>query len=262
MRTYLDLSVSQIIDQGHTIIEQTQIVTAVLVFIIIFVAIFTQTVTGFGLALVSMPLLVLFLPVQVAAPLVALVAGMAESLLLLKYREALNFQAVSLLIIASILGIPIGVYLLGWVDEAVVTAVLGIIVVAYALHALLGFNPPELAHRGWAALFGFTGGILGGAYNVSGPPVIIYGSCRRWPPAEFKSNLQGFFLIASITVIISHFLSGNFTSVVWYNFSIAVPAILLALLIGFRLDKYVDPQRFRKIVLMALVVLGIGLIVL
>lgn len=209
-----------------------------------------------------MPLLVLVLPIQVAAPLVALVGGLAELLLLLKYRAAFNLRAVSVLIVASIFGIPIGVYGLSWVDEGVVTAVLGIIVVAYALYALIGFNPPALAHRGWALAFGFVAGILGGAYNTSGPPVIIYGSCRRWPPAEFKSNLQGFFLVTSITVIFTHFLSGNVTAVVWYNFFIAVPAILLALGIGFRLDKYVDPHRFRKLVLVVLVVLGLVLIVL
>jgi uncharacterized membrane protein YfcA len=230
--------------------------------VIIFSAIFTQTVTGFGLALVSMPLLILILPIQVAAPLVALIGGLAETLLLLKYRAAFNFRAVSVLIVSSIIGIPVGVYVLGQVDEGIVTAVLGIILITYALYALFGFNPPELAHRIWAPIFGFLAGILGGAYNTSGPPVIVYGSCRRWPPAEFKSNLQGFFLVISIAVIVTHFLSGNITQIVWYNFFIALPATLLALFLGFRLDKYIDPLRFRKIVLIALIFLGIALVVL
>lgn len=66
-----------------------------LVFLIVFAAIFTQTVTGFGLALVSMPLLALVLPIQVAAPLVALFGLVAELLLLLRYRTALNVRAVA-----------------------------------------------------------------------------------------------------------------------------------------------------------------------
>ena len=250
------------LSRARIIIDPSQVLTAFLVFIIVFFAIFTQTVTGFGLGLVSMPLLLLILPIQIAAPLVALVGGLAETLLLLKYRAAFNFRAVALLIAASIFGIIIGVNLLGWVDEGLVTAVLGVIVIAYALYALIGFTPPALASRGWAVIFGFIAGILGGAYNTSGPPVIIYGSCRRWPPAEFKSNLQGFFLVISITVIFTHLLSGNFTPVVWYNFFIAIPAILSAMFVGFRLVKYIDPLRFRKIVLIALIILGIGLIVL
>ena len=209
-----------------------------------------------------MPLLVLILPIQVAAPLVALMGGVGETLLLLQYRAAFNFRAVVWLIGAALVGIPVGVYLLRWAATGVVTAVLGVIVIAYALYGLIGYNPPRLQGRGWALLFGFSGGVLGGAYNTSGPPIIIYGNCRRWPPPEFKSNLQGFFLVTSLTVIFTHVVSGNVTPVVWYNFAIAVPAILLALLLGAWLDKYIDPLRFRKIVLIALLVLGIGLLVL
>jgi uncharacterized membrane protein YfcA len=232
----------------------------ILVFLIVFAAIFTQTITGFGLALVSMPLLVLVMPVQVAAPLVALVGGVAELLLLIKHRAAFNIRAVAVLVAAMVLGIPVGVYLLGQVDEGVVTAVLGVIVVAYALYALFGFKLPALAHKGWAVGFGFVAGILGGAYNTSGPPVIIYGNCRGWEPAEFKGNLQGFFLVASVAVIVAHVIGGNLTAVVWTNFFVAIPAILMGLVVGSVLEKRINPARFRQIVLVALVGLGLSLI--
>ncbi len=232
-----------------------------LVFLIVFIAIFTQAVTGFGLALVSMPLLVLVLDIQVASPLVALIAGVAELLLLLHYRADLNIRAVLRLIVASLVGIPMGMLLLRQVEADVITAVLGIIIIAYAVYALFGLRLPQLAHRFWSYGFGFVAGVLGGAYNISGPPVIIYGNCRQWPPAEFKSNLQGFFVVSSYTIIASHALSGNFSPAVWQNFLIALPATLLALFVGFRVDKFLNPERFRQIVLVVLVVLGISLLV-
>ncbi|MBK7915672.1 MAG: sulfite exporter TauE/SafE family protein [Chloroflexi bacterium] len=232
----------------------------ILVFIIVFVAIFVQAVTGFGLALVSMPLLVLALDIQVASPLVALIGGVAELLLLLHYRADLNIRAVTRLVAASLLGIPVGVLLLRRVDVGVITAVLGLLILLYALYALSGLRLPRLAHQAWGYGFGFVAGVLGGAYNISGPPVIIYGNCRQWPPAEFKSNLQGFFVVSSYTVIAVHALSGNFTPAVWQNFLIALPAILLALFVGLRLDNHLNPERFRRIVLVVLVVLGASLL--
>jgi uncharacterized protein len=236
-----------------------------LIFIIIFIATLTQTVTGFGVALVSMPLLLLVLDIQVAAPLVALVAGVAEVLLLVYYRANLNGRAVARLIVASLVGIPLGVTLLQQVDAGVITAVLGFVVLIYALYNLIGaywgWRLPVLAHTGWAYAFGFVSGVLGGAYNISGPPVIIYGNCRRWSPAEFKSNLQGFFLVGSCAVIATHALRGNLTPIVWQNFLIALPAIFLALLVGFQMDKYVNPARFQRVVMVVLVVLGIRLLV-
>ncbi|MCZ7672280.1 MAG: hypothetical protein M5U34_36750 [Chloroflexi bacterium] len=64
----------------------------------------------------------------------------------------------------------------------------------------------------------------------------------------------------SLVVVVTHFFSGNITAVVWYNFFIAVPALLLALFAGFSLDTYIDAQRFRRIVLLFLVLLGFSLI--
>ncbi len=231
-----------------------------LTFLIVFIAIFTQTVTGFGLALVSMPLLVPLLGLQVATPLVAIVAVVAELLLLLRYRADLNLRAVSRLTAAALLGVPLGIVALRQVDEGIVTVLLGVIILGYALYALFGPPLPALSHPGWAYGFGFFSGILGGAYNAVGPPVIIYGNCRRWPPAEFKSNLQGFFLVNSIFILGGHILSGNFTAVVGQHALIAVPAILLAVLLGFRLDRHLNPERFRRIVLFVLLGLGASLL--
>ncbi len=231
-----------------------------LTFLIVFIAIFTQTVTGFGLALVSMPLLVGLLGIQTAAPLVAIVAGVAELLLLVRYRADLNLRAVSRLTAASLLGVPLGIVALRQADGDLITRLLGVLVLGYAAYALFGPTLPALNRPAWAYGFGFVSGILSGAYNTGGPPVIIYGNCRRWPPAEFKSNLQGFFLVNSSLVLIGHALSGNFTAVVGQQALIALPAILLAVLLGTRLDHYLDAERFRRIVLLVLLGLGASLL--
>jgi hypothetical protein len=113
-----------------------------LVFFIVFLAIFTQSLTGFGLALVSMPLLSAVLGVQTAAPLVAIFALIAELVLLIYYRGALNLRVVWQLAIASIVGVPIGVVLLGAISEEVVLVILGLVVGGYALYALLNLHLP------------------------------------------------------------------------------------------------------------------------
>jgi uncharacterized membrane protein YfcA len=228
--------------------------------LIVFLAIFTQAVSGFGLALVSMPLLVSVVGVQTATPLVALFGGLAELLLLAYYRQALNVKAIARLTLASLVGVPVGVFFLKRVDAEVFTAVLGAFLVGYAFYALFTPKLPQLSWSVWAYLFGFAGGVLGGAYNTSGPPVIVYGTCRRWSGAQFKGNLQGFFLLTSIMAFITHLVNGNFTAVVWQNFWLSLPGIGLGLFLGFKLDKYLNPERFRQVVLILLIVLGLRLI--
>lgn len=228
--------------------------------LIVFFAIFTQSATGFGLALVSMPLLVELVGIQTATPLVALIGATAELTLLLRYRHAFNLRSVARLSAASLVGVPLGVFFLGRFNGEAIIRLLGLLIVVYALYALLRPQLPALTHDRWAYSFGFVAGLLSGAYNTSGPPVVIYGSCRRWQPAEFKSNLQGFFLLNSAMTILSHGLGQHFTAVVWENYWLALPGIVVGLVAGVTLDKYLNPQRFGKVVLVLLLVLGGNLI--
>jgi uncharacterized protein len=225
--------------------------------IIVFLAIFTQSLTGFGSGLVSMAFLPDILGVRTAVPLVVLVTSTLEAILLVRYRSAFNFKAVWLLILASIFGIPVGVWALRDLNEEVLLTVLGAVMAGYALYALLNFKLPELKHPAWAILFGFCSGLLSGAYSVGGPPAIIYGSCRRWEPQEFKSNLQGLFLVNDALAIITHGISGNLTPTVWRIYLLALPVLALGILAGTGLDRYINPLIFRKMVLVLLVVMGI-----
>lgn len=232
-----------------------------IVTLIVFFAIFVQAASGFGLALISMPLLVGLVGIGTATPLVALIGITAEVFLLRRYWQALNFAAVKRLSLASVVGIPLGVYVLREGDGRFITTILGLIVAGYALYALFGPHLPELRQPAWAYGFGFLGGVLSGAYNTSGPPVIIYGTCRRWEPTTFKGNLQAYFLLNSLFTLSAHLISGNFTAVVWQNYLWAVPGVALGLVVGKWVDGRLNPTQFRKGVLVLLVLLGIRLIV-
>jgi len=235
--------------------------TPIAVFFILLAAIFTQTVIGFGSALIAMGVLSTLLGLKTAAPLFALVGIVLELSLLLYYRHAFNFRAVWQLILGLLAGIPVGLAALNLLPEKVTLLVLGLVLIGYAIYTLFNFHLPELRHPAWAFALGLISGVLGGAYNTAGPPVIVYGNCRRWPPGEFKANLQGFFLIGSLSVAVGHAISGNFTPAVWQNFWISIPAAMLGIMSGTRFDRFINPARFRKIVLWGLIILGVNLMI-
>ncbi len=232
----------------------------VLVIAVIFLALFTQSLSGFGLALVSMPLLVPLLGIQTAAPLVALIALFGEIILLVYYRADLNLGVVWRLALASVVGTPLGVLLLRSAPERLVLGALGFVVTGFALYALLNLRLPKLEHSFWGYVAGFLAGVLGGAYNTAGPPVILYGNCRRWPREAFKSNLQGFFTLNSIVILVSHFVAGGYTAEVWRVVPLALGAAVLGIIAGLRLDKRLNPETFRKVVLTLLLLVGIRLL--
>ena len=129
----------------------------------------------------------------------------------------------------------------------------------YALYALLNFKLPRLEHPAWAFLAGALAGIIGGAFNTVGPPVILYGDCRRWPRDTFKGNLQGFFAIASLWVAINHGFNGNLTPSVWHLFLFALLALGLGIWIGLKAEHRLSQNAFRKAVLLLLLILGLRL---
>ncbi len=227
---------------------------------ILFLSAFTQGLSGFGVALVAMALLPKIIGIKDAISLVALVAFIVDFSVLLRYWRSLQFKKVLPLIFASFVGVPLGIFLLRRADERLALAILGIVLVGYALYALSGLELPELKGRLWAYGTGFVGGLLGGAYNTPGPPIIMYASCKKWEPDVFKGNLQGFFLQNSIIVIIGHWLSGNFTADIWSLFWRGIPYLLVGIITGLAMDRWINPELFRKVVLVLLVVMGLRLI--
>lgn len=227
---------------------------------VVFAAVLVQSLAGFGSAMVAMALLVGPLGLPIASPLVALVAVTLEIAVLARHRQALNLGAVWRLMAGTLAAVPAGVLALRFVPEAALMALLGAVILVYAVYGLLGRRLPELRRPAWAYLAGALAGLLGGAYNVGGPPVILYGDCQRWPPAEFKSNLQSLFLVNDVLVLALHALAGNLTPVVWGRFWTALPALGLALAAGFALERRIPPAAFRRLALALLLVLGARLV--
>lgn len=212
------------------------------------------------MALIAMPLLAAALGLGVAAPLMSLVGSTAGVILILRYREALDLKAMTRLILAGVIGVPLGVYLLSQVNETLFTRGLGIFLIVYALYALLSPRLPMLADRRWDYLFGFAGGLTSGAYAIPGPPVIVYATCRRWHGPAFKSNLQTFFLVTGFALLATHLLSGNVTAQVWHDYLLALPGMILGLAAGFSMDRFLNAERFQRLVLLLLIGLGLKLL--
>jgi len=231
-----------------------------IVIFIVFLAAFTQSLSGFGSALVAMALLPPIIGIQISTPLVALVMIPLEAYLIVHYRHALNISVIWRVVLASIVGIPFGILFLSQLNEKIVMTVLGLVISGYSLFALFKIRLPVLKNLAWGYLFGLLAGLLGGAYNTAGPPVIVYGNILGWKRGEFKSNLQGFFILTSLVVAAGHAWSGNLSPEVWRLFLISLPAIAIGSLAGTSLDNHLNPETFRKIVLILLVVMGVRMI--
>jgi uncharacterized protein len=223
---------------------------------VLFVAAFVRSALGFGDALVAMPLLALVVGLQVATPVVAFAASTIGITILLSHWRSVDVRSTWRLVAASLVGIPFGLVLLKIAPEGYVKAALGLLLILYGLYSLLA---PELpAVRGhWAAyVFGFVAGVLGGAYNTNGPPVVVYGALRHWSPEHFRATLQGCFLLTGLMILAGHGVAGLWTAQVLWLYLYSLPAIMLAIYLGARLNRRIPRETFSRAVYVFLVAMG------
>lgn len=232
-----------------------------LIALVVFVAAAVQGIMGFGGALVAMPLLVSLVGVQTATPAFAIIGTLATLLNTIRWRSYVTLRDLMPLVIPAALGVPIGVLVLTRVDAHVVTRLLGGVLVLYAVYNLLGRGLPPLRNRAWAIAAGFSSGILSGAFNTGGPPVIVFADASGWTADRFRANLQTYFMLTSVFLLASHALTGNFTTTVYHTALIGVPALLVGQFVGVRLCRYINPARFRRLVLVLLLALGLQLLI-
>lgn len=232
--------------------------TAVAVMAILGLSAFVRSAIGFGDALVAMGLITSWIGLHTATPLVALIGTVISSVILAAQWRQLNLQTALPLILSTLVGIPIGLVVLKFAPEHLTRAVLGIVLIAYGGYGLLGLKLPTVTSDRFASLFGFVAGVLGGAYNTSGPPVVVYGTLKRWSPEQFRLTLQGYFFFTNFLILAGHALSGLWTVKVWSLFFVSLPAVGASIWLGKIANQRIQRELFAKLVFGFL--LGIGLL--
>jgi uncharacterized membrane protein YfcA len=132
-----------------------------------------------------------------------------------------------------------------------------LILIGFGLYNMLGIQLPVLESPALAAPFGFLAGILGGAYNANGPPVVIYGVLRGWKKEAFRASLQGFFFVSSLMIVAGHALSGFWSRQILKAFLISLPAVALAVFLGGIMSKKITQENFNRVIYFFLVIMGI-----
>jgi uncharacterized membrane protein YfcA len=230
--------------------------TTVAVLAVIFIATLIRSAFGFGEALVAVPLLALLMPVEVAAPLAVLLSITVAGVVVAQDWSKIHVGSAGRLILFTVFGIPLGLLALATVAEAVIKAVLGAVIIAFALFCLLSRRQLALPTDRLAWVFGFGAGVLGGAYGMNGPPLVVYGVLRGWSPEQFRATLQGYFLPASILGMCGYWLADLWVPAVTRYFLLSLPLALAAVFLGRWVNRRLDGRRFLRYIHGGLIAIG------
>jgi uncharacterized protein len=233
----------------------------IITLVIVFLAALMRSTIGFGDALLAMPMLALFMDIRIATPVVGFMGVVLGASMLSHTWRDVDFKATWRLTLFSFLGIPIGIYLLKAAPDVFVKVILALVLIVFGAYNLIKPTLPRLKNDNFSYLAGFISGILGGAYNTNGPPVIIYGMLARWSPERFRATLQGCFLPTALMIMVSQAASGLWTANVLRLFAYSLPFILLAVFLGNRLSRRIPRGAFDRVVYGILIVMGVLLVI-
>lgn len=235
--------------------------TTLQVILIVFVATLIRSAFGFGEALIAVPLLAFCIPLRVAAPLGVLVSILVAGVVVIQDRQEIHLSSAVWLVLSTLPGIPLGLWLLTSSHQTLVKGVLAVVIMAFAGYSLAG-RTFELRHdsRVWLFACGLCAGILGGAFGMNGPPLVVYGSMRGWTAQRFRATLQAYFLPASILGMTGYLVSGLWGRAVTHYFLFSLPLAIPAVFLGRAINHRLAGERFLKYVYVGLACIGVLLL--
>jgi uncharacterized membrane protein YfcA len=233
-------------------------ITSLQVVLIVFVATLIRSAFGFGEALIAVPLLAFFIPLTIAAPLGVLVSITVALIVVLQDWEKIHLRSAAWLVLSTLPGIPLGLLLLTSAHQAIVKGVLALIIIAFSVYSLIGRIPPALRHdsRAWLFVCGLCAGIFGGAFGMNGPPLVVYGSMRRWSAQQFRATLQAYFLPASLVGMAGYLVTGLWVHAVTRYYLLSLPVAIPSIWLGRWVNHRLAGEMFLKYVYVGLGVIG------
>jgi len=227
---------------------------------VILLAYLVRGVSGFGSALVAVPLLAHFLPLTFVVPWVVVMDTLAALLLASSGQRSghVRWDEIGWLLPAVLLGIVTGILLLVNLDPEPLLVALGLFVAGFGVRHLLGLHGERRVSRWWALPAGILGGGIGALFATGGPPMVIYLTHRLHDKSELRATLSGLFLIDGALRVAALLMAGLLLQpqMGWYLLA-GVPLMLAGLTLGHHI--HLSLGRRQMAVAVALLLIGSGL---
>ncbi len=219
-------------------------------------------ITGFGAALVIIPLATHFVSLPFALALFVLMdLANAFRIGFENPKNAVRAEWTRM-VPTILLGTIAGVTLLVNLPRQATTLALGVFVAAFAVYSLMsGGSSRAMLGSGWAYLAGFAGGITSTLFGAGGPPYAMYLSHRGLTKEQYRATL-GLATLTSISLrTAAFFVTGILLDPKVWIYAIAIiPAGLAGLWAAGHLFRRISRDALMRVVALMLLASGVSLV--
>jgi len=216
---------------------------------------------GFGAGLIAVGLLAMFMPnIQDVVVLLLLINLPAELYVVARSWKHISWRGVLLICGGIVFGVPVGAIILQRGDPTVVLTVLGVVLLVAGLGFLL-LKRRKVSWPRWSEpVVGLVSGVLSGLFGTGGPPLIFFYQLGGSDKAAFRAHLMAIFLLVTLARVPSYAVAGLITAPRLVSALLVLPAVVVGAFAGDRLHLQLSEESFKRLVSVALVVLGMILL--
>lgn len=231
-----------------------------LFFLAAFFAEVIGTIAGFGSSTIFLPLSLLFFDFRTSLVLVALFHTFGNMGRITFFKHGLEKRILLRFGIASVLFTIIGALMVSHIQQDRLKAYLGLFLALYAVIALwkenLQFKPTLTNNLIGGSLSGFLAGLIGTGGVLRGAFLSGFNLAKE----KYIATAAAIALAVDITRIPIYFAQGFLENRYYFYIPILLVVALLGSLTGKQIVSRIPQKQFRKIVLMAILIIGLKFI--
>ena len=235
--------------------------TAIIAALVVSVAYIIFGISAFGAALVTVPVLSHFFPLDFVLPVCVLLDVSAALAMGTRFSRDADYRELKWLAPTSLVGAVLGVTLLVSLPRQGTLAALGVFLLAYGAYTLRRGEPASTVSLWWAPVAGLCGGTMGTLFGSGAPPYAIYLSRRLRDKQAMRATLSNMVLLSTTIRALVFAAGGLMLADRLIAFVILLPFALLGLWYGNRLHGRISREQVLRVMSVVLLLMGISLLV-
>ena len=229
----------------------------VLFFLSAFIAEIIGTTAGFGSSTVFLPLALLFFDFKTALVLVALLHTFGNISRVSFFKHGLDRHILIIFGVPSVVLTLIGALLVTYLPQEMLKGILGVFLIIYSIISLwkedLKVRPSLFNSVIGGGLSGFLAGLIGTGGALRGAFLTAFGL----PKEKYIATAAAIALALDFTRIPVYFAEGFLTSQYYWYIPVLLIVALAGSFTGKQVVKQVPQKTFRKVVLSAILIIGL-----
>ncbi len=218
---------------------------------------FVNNITGMGAAIIALPIMALYLPMNILIPVGCACGAAIGVYLTILYYQYLDWKTIFFMSLGSIPGSICGTQVLLYLPSNVLEIIIGLFLLLYAMWQL--FVKKMIAYKeSYYIAFGtaMISGLANASISFGGPPGYIYSSYVGWDRKKALGTLSCFYCFMSSVTIFQQISYGLFDNNIILLTFLSLTGMFIGIIVSIPFVKKIDVMMYRKLLISAIIGAG------